>query len=242
VTSAVWTVQWRLALTRKRVFLLNVAVPLTLVLLVATGAVPLRAAAGAYVVLFAAFGVFGSALPLRWEGQRGMSARVVRGGIGPASYLVQRAAAGAVLDTLQLTPSLLLATIAAGATPAAVLGALLALAGTVWVCGLVGIVIAAASRSMTETALFAAVAVPLMAHMSGVFRTPAPGSLSSLLESASPLTALHETLLEMTAPGPAGGGMALLVWAIALPALVWLFGAQLHGALGRVTRGGLEGA
>jgi hypothetical protein len=46
----------------------------------------------------------------------------------------------------------------------------------------------------------------------------------------------------MTVRGPSAGGVALLIWAIALPALVWTFGAHLHGALGRVTRGGLEGA
>jgi hypothetical protein len=242
MTSAVWGLQWRLALTRKRVLILNVVVPLTLVWLIATGAVPPRAAAGVYAVLFCAFAVFGSALPLRWEGQRGMSTRIVRGGVGPSSYLLQRAAAGAALDTLQLTPSLLLATTAAGATAGGTFLALIALAGTVWVCGLLGIVIAAASRSITETALFAAVAVPLLAHVSGVFRTPAPGTPSALLENVSPLRALHEVLLEMTVRGPAAGGIALLVWAVLLPALVWFLGAQLHGALDRVTRGGLEGA
>ena len=242
MTAAVWSHEWKLALTRKRVFILNVAVPFTLVLLIATGAVPPRAAAGVYVLLFTAFALFGSALTLRWEGQRGMSARVVRSGVGPSSYLLQRVGAGSALDTLQLTPSLLLATTAASATPGATLGALLALAGTVWVCGLLGIVIAAASRSITETALFSAVSVPLVAHMSGVFRRPVPGTVSALVESASPLRALHEALAETTVSVPAAGGIALSIWAALLPALVWVFGAKLHAALGRVTRGGLEGA
>jgi hypothetical protein len=135
-----------------------------------------------------------------------------------------------------------LATTAASATPGATLGALLALAGTVWVCSLLGIVIAAASRSITETALFSAVILPLIAHMSGVFRRPAPGTLSALVESASPLRALHEALAEMTVSVPASGGIALAIWAAFLPALVWALGAKLHAALGRVTRGGLEGA
>jgi hypothetical protein len=112
----------------------------------------------------------------------------------------------------------------------------------VWVCGLLGILIAAASRSITETALFSAVSVPLLGHMSGVFRMPVPGSALAALESASPLRELHEALLELTAGGPPAGAIALSIWAIALPALVWAFGAQLHGALARVTRGGLEGA
>ncbi|MGE0159594.1 MAG: hypothetical protein AB7T31_09275 [Gemmatimonadales bacterium] len=241
MTTAVWGLQWRLALTRKRVFILNVVVPLTLVLIVATGAVPNGAAAGVSVVLFAAFAVFGSALPLRWEGQRGISLRIVRGGVGPASYLLQRAAAGAVLDTLQLTPALWVMTTTAGATAGASLRALVVLAGTVWVCGLLGIVIAAASRSITETALFAAVTVPLIAHMSGVFHTPAAGTRSAFLESVSPLSALHESLLGAAARGPSGG-LALLLWVLLLPALVWLLAANLQNALGRVIRGGLEGA
>jgi hypothetical protein len=242
VSSAVWSLEWRLATTRKRVFILNVMVPLTLVLPVATGAVPPVAAAGVYVVMFAAFAVFGSALPLRVDGQRGMSARVVRAGVAPSSYLVQRAAAGAALDTLQLTPALLLAALTAGAGPAQVGSALLSLAGTVWVWGFVGVIIAATSRSITETALFAAVTVPLLAHMSGVFRTSAPNTTSALLEGISPLRALHEDLLEMIVGVPSAGEVSLLIWAILLPMLVWLLGSRLVSALDRQTRGGLEGA
>lgn len=242
MTPAVWSVQWRLALARKRVFILNFVVPLTVVLPVATGAVPPGAAAGVYVVLFAAFAMFGSAIPLRWDGQRGMSARVVRAGVGASNYLLQRAVAGALLDTLQLTPALLLAALAVGASPRDVLVVLPALAATVWVCGLVGIIVAATSRSVTETALFAAVTVPLLAHMSGVFRTSAQGSYQALLEDGSPFRALHEGLLDMTVGAPAGGGGALLAWAILLPMAVGLLGPRLHAGLARVSRGGLEGA
>jgi hypothetical protein len=242
MTPAVWSLQWSLALTRKRVFILNFVVPLTVVLPVATGAVPPGAAAGVYVVIFAAFAMFGAAIPLRWDGQRGMSARISRAGVGASNYLLQRTAAGALLDTLQLTPALLVAAIAVGASPSDVLVVVPALAATVWVCGLVGVIVAATSRSLTETALFAAVTVPLLAHMSGVFRSPAPGSYQELLESGSPFKALHEGLLDMTVGAPAAGGMALLAWAILLPVGVGLLGPRLHAGLGRVSRGGLEGA
>jgi hypothetical protein len=241
MTSAVWGLQWRLSVTRKRVFILNVVVPLTVVLPVATEAVPPGPAAGIYAVLFAAFAVFGSSLPLRWEGQRGMSARVVRSGVSPSSYLLQRIGAGALLDTLQLTPALLVAALAAGATVPQVGRALIALVATVWVCGLLGILIAAASRSITETALFSATAVPLIAHMSGVFHTP-DGSLSSSLESVSPFRALHEALLQMTVGAQSGGWIALLLWAVLLPVPVSLLGPRILTALSRATRGGLEGA
>jgi hypothetical protein len=171
-----------------------------------------------------------------------MSARIVRAGVSPSSYLLQRAAAGAVLDTLQLAPALLVAAVAVGAAAGDVLVAFAALAATVWVVGLIGIVIAAASRSLTETALFTAVAVPLLAHMSGVFRAPVPGSYQAFLESGSPFGALHEALLDMTVGAANGTGPGLIVWAIALPVAVGLLGPRLHAALGRVNRGGLEGA
>lgn len=242
MTPAVWGVQWRLALTRKRVFILNFVVPFTLVLALATGAVPPGAAAGVYVVLFTAFAVFGSAIPLRWEGQRGMTSRIVRAGVGPSSYLLQRAAAGAVLDTLQLTPALLVAAVAVRASAGELMAAFFALAATVWIAGLVGVIVAAASRSITETALFAAVTVPLLAHMSGVFRAPAPGSYQAVLESGSPFSALHRTLLDMTVGGGGGAGGAVVLWAVALPIAVGLLGPRLYAGLGRVNRGGLEGA
>lgn len=242
MTPAVWSIQWRLALQRKRVFILNFVVPLTLVLIVATGAVPPGAAAGVYVIIFTAFSMFGAAIPLRWEGQRGMTGRIVRAGVGPSSYLLQRAGAGATLDTLQLTPALLLAGLTVGADVDELVRAFVALAATVWIVGLVGIVVAAASRSITETALFAAVTVPLLAHMSGVFRAPAPGSYQAVLERGSPFGALHVALLDMTNGDPGGGGAAVMVWAIALPIAIVVFGPRLHAGLSRVNRGGLEGA
>ncbi|MBM4183355.1 MAG: hypothetical protein FJ207_03915 [Gemmatimonadetes bacterium] len=231
-----------MALTRKRVFILNFVVPFTLVLIVATGAVPPGAAAGVYLVIFTAFSMFGAAIPLRWDGQRGMAGRIVRAGVAPSSYLLQRAGAGAVLDTLQLTPALLLAGLAVGASGGTLATAVVALAVTVWIAGLVGIVIAAASRSLTETALFTAVTVPLLAQMSGVFREPAPGSYQAFFESGSPFSALHTALLEVTNGPAAGGGVGAVLWAVALPIAVALFGPRLHAALGRVNRGGLEGA
>lgn len=242
MTSAVWSVQWRLALTRKRVFILNFAVPLTLVLIVATGAVPPGAAAGVYVVIFTAFSMFGAAIPLKWEAQRGMGNRIVRAGVSPSSYLLQRAGAGAALDTLQLTPALVLAGLAVRSQPGQIVAAVAALAATVWIVGLVGIMIAAASRSMTETALFTAVTVPLLAHLSGVFRTHADGSFLALLRNGSPVSALHSALLEMTIGSGGGGGTAVVFWAVALPAVVAAFSPRLHVGMARVSRGGLEGA
>jgi hypothetical protein len=186
--------------------------------------------------------MFGSAIPLRWEGQRGMSTRIVRAGVGPSSYLLQRAAAGATLDSLQLAPALLVAAAAVSASPGDIAVAFVALAATVWIGGLVGIIVAAASRSITETALFTAVAVPLLAHWSGVFRAPAPGSYQAVLESGSPFHALHAALLDMTIGVGDGGGAAVVAWAVVLPVAVGVLGPRLHASLARVNRGGLEGA
>jgi hypothetical protein len=120
--------------------------------------------------------------------------------------------------------------------------ALVALAATVWIAGLVGVVIATTSRSIADTALFTAVAVPLLAHMSGVFNNPVPDTYQSFLESVSPLGALHGALLNMTLGAGGGAGPALAVWAVTLPIVVGMLGPRLYASLGRVNRGGLEGA
>lgn len=239
---AVWWVEWRLALTRLRPFAVGMVVPLGFVVPLATGAVSNAAAAAWYAVLFTAFAVLGSALSLRWEGERGMSRRIVRGGVPAWSYLLQRAGAGATIDLVQLTPALLFAAAATGGSAADAATAFLVLGAGLWIGGLVGVLVAGASRSLGEAALFGVLASLLLDHASGVFRTPAPGSSGAHLEGLSPFRAVHESLLEVTTGMPWGGGASLLAWAILLPGIVALLAPAVDTRLlrrGRMT--GLEG-
>ena len=239
--SAVWWLEWRLARADVRRFVLSALVPLLIAASIATGVAAPAPAAAVYLVIFLSFAVFGSALPLRWDGERGMAGRTVRGGVPAGSYLLSRAAAGATIDLVQLTPALVVAALVAGGSAGALFGAFTALALALWLGGLVGVLAAAISRSLAETGLVAALAVLVLAHSSGVFEDPAPGSALAVLEAISPFRVLHESLLELTVGASAVGFRTALVWALLLPALVGLMGERIVAVLGRISRGGLEG-
>lgn len=68
--------EWQLARRRVRLFVLNVAVPLILVVPVALSGAPRAHAAAVYTVLFTLFGTFGSAIPLVRDGESGIFTRV----------------------------------------------------------------------------------------------------------------------------------------------------------------------
>ena len=239
--TAVWSLEWRLALTDPRRFVLSTLVPLLLALSVATGVAGPAPAAAVYLVLFVAFAVFGSALPLRWDGERGIVGRVVRGGVPAGRYLVGRAGACAAIDLVQLAPALLVAVLGAGGTAIGFAIALAALAATTWVAGLVGVIVAGVSRSLAETGLVAALAILLLLHMSGVLESPLPGSMLASLEAVSPFRLLHEALMDATGGVASTAAASALVWALLMPALVALMGGRLSRALGKVSSGGLEG-
>lgn len=238
---SVWAVEWRLALTDRRRFVLSALVPFLIAASVATGVAEAEPAAAVYLVIFLAFAVLGSAIPLRWDGERGMVRRVVRAGVPAGRYLLGRAGAGAAIDAVQLTPALVVVGVVAGGSPGALGIAFVTLALSVWIAGLVGVVVAAASRSLAETGLVAALAVLLFAHVSGAFQEPAAGSPMAALVSASPFHALHTAILDLTV-GSAGGGLgATVAWAVLLAGGVALVGERLSKCLGSVGRGGLEG-
>ena len=133
---------------------------------------------------------------------------------------------------LQLGPALAVAALGAGAGPRAFFVALVALAATVWVANLVGVLVAAATRSLAEAALFSAVSTLLLLHASGVFRTPLPGSFGAVFESVAPFRALHEALLAMSMMTPVGGGTALGIWCFVMAVATGILAGRLSGSLG----------
>lgn len=234
-----WVVEWRRALSRRRLLVLNLGIPLLLVAPVALSGAPAAHAAAVYAVLFVLFGTFGAAVPLVRDGRSGLVTRLVLTGVPPGRLLVQRAGAAAVLDLLELLPCvLLIALTGRGIGSAAVL--LLTLGGTLLVANLLGFWVAALARSVAETALFSAVSALLLLHASGVFRTPTPDSVGALLEAGAPFTALHEILLRIEGgPTPFAwtGYPALALWASATLLLTWVLAPTLLGAFRRA-RGG----
>jgi ABC-type multidrug transport system permease subunit len=101
--------------------------------------------------------------------------------------------------------------IAARAGMGDVLFAFAALVLTLVLANAIGQWVAAFAGSIAEAALFAAVVALVSLHVSGLFRTPAPGSLWTWIETFSPFSALHDALAAMThiATAPAGARHAL---------------------------------
>lgn len=235
MSTLVWETEWRIAVARRRLFALNVVVPLLLVAPIALSKAPTPHAAAVYAVLFVIHGTFGSAIPLLRAAESGMLARVLRGGVPPGTYLLQRCAAASLLDWIQLLPSALVSCGGLGVPLSAVPWALAALLLALWIANALGACVGALARSMAEAALFAAVTALLLLHASGVFRSGAPGTPAARVEAAAPFRALHETLL---GGGPSAGFGAALAWgaAGAVTLLVlgpvagrWLTGTALRG-------------
>lgn len=220
MSALVWGLEWRIVLSRKRELALFILAPLSIVLILGTGAVsPLTAAAG-YAVLFTSCGALRTLLPLLKDAERGMAAKVLRGGVAAGPYLLGRAAAGASVSLVLLLPSVVAAAVFLRGSSAEALLAVAALAITLWTASLVSVLAAAVGRSRNEALGLSGVALLLLLHMSGVFRVPPTGTLGAALEEASPFRALHESFVAMVSGGSPHGGIAELAWGIGLAALL----------------------
>jgi hypothetical protein len=228
----VWETEWKTALAQKRELVLCVLTPLALALLIGSGAVPVDVAPASYAALFAGCALLRVALRTLRDGERGLVLRVIRGGVSPAAYVTQRAAAGAAISLAQLVPALLLAVLLARASTAHAAMALGAVAATVWTASLLGVVVAAWSRSRVEAVAFCAVGILLLLHMSGAFITPEPGGFGASLEQGSPFRALHESFTAMVSGGEARGVISAISWAVTLPVALAAWAPRLTDSLG----------
>ncbi|MFQ5888842.1 MAG: ABC transporter permease [Gemmatimonadota bacterium] len=199
----VWALEWRIALTRRRLFAWNVIVPVALLLPVAASpaAAPHRAAVFSVFIVF--FATFGSCIPLVREGASGWVEKVRLTGYGERAWLAERTIAAAALDALQLLPLLLILLAVSGASWAPGLGAAAGLLLALLFGNLLGSVIAALVRSLAEGALACAAASLFALHLSGVFRAAGPGTWAETVEHLSPFGPLHDGLLAVSAGSPA---------------------------------------
>ena len=217
-----WRTEWLTALRRRRLFLFNILIPLTLVATIALSAAPAAHAVAVFTVLFALFGTFGSSIPLIRDGESGLLRRYVLTGAHPGVLLLQRVFATAALDLIQLAPSVLVIAAARGSSasqlaivvPSMILGLLAANA--------LGALSAAVAKSVAEGALFSAVAALLLLHWAGTFRAPLPGTWQATLEVWNPFRPLHESLLAAAGAGGPDLAPALFTAPIATTLLVLL--------------------
>lgn len=219
MTGAIWRLEWRTALRRRRLFLLNCGIPLLLVAPLVLGGAPVFHAAAALAVLFVLFATFGSAIPLLREGQSGLLRRILLAGAPESRILLERVLASTLLDFVQLVPSLALVLWGWGAPAQVWIVSPPILLLTLGVANLVGIWVAALARSLAEGALFAAVVSLFLLHGSGVFRTAPSGGTGAFFETILPFGSLHQLLLAAGGGAPSGrmdslwapGGAALIL-------------------------------
>lgn len=215
MTGAGWRLEWAVARARRRLLAWNVAVPLLLLGPVALSGAPAVHRAVVYAVFVVFFGTFGGCIPLVRQGESGWLEKIVLTGYPERSWILERVAAHASLDVVELAPVLVLILVAEGSGfPEAVLvtaSVALALA----VANLVGMLVAAAVRSMAEGALVSAAVSLAGLHLAGAFRAPGPGSLWAAAEEISPWRPLVEALrgLSVAAGQGAGAGQrAAIPW------------------------------
>ncbi len=212
MTRLTFGLEWRLAIARPRLFVLNATIPLLLVIPIALSGAPTPHASAVYAVMFVLFGTFGSAIPLVRDSERGMVTRIGRTNIGAVPYLLGRTLAGTTIDAVQLAPALGIVLAISQGEPEAKALAVPVLLAVLAVTNLLGVWVAALARSLAEAALFSAVSGLMLLHASGAFRTPVSGSVGASLEAASPYRALHEILLSVGGAPVWQGGYQLLVW------------------------------
>lgn len=198
MTAAVWSLEWRQSLRRARVLGFSVGVPLILVLGVGLGGAPAPHAALVYTVLFTFFGTFGAAVPWARDAERGFLERVRLTGTNPASIVAQRLLSGALIDLIELTPSLVSIALVHRASTAEFASLMLWAGIGLIASNALGILVAAAASSLAETALLASVTALLLLHAGGVFRTPEPGSFASSIEPTVPFHYMHEAIERAT--------------------------------------------
>lgn len=203
-----WGLRWRVAASRRRLFIWNILVPVLLLLPVAfsRAAAPHRAAiVSVFVVLF---GTFGSCIPLVRDRARGWNQKVWLTGYRSRPWLTERIAAATTLDLAELTPALLLLFLGAGLGSATgaegFVSALPAVALALLAANLLGALVAAFVASIAEATLVCGATALYALHFSGVFRSADPDSWVWYVERAAPFRPLVTMLREALSGGTAG--------------------------------------
>lgn len=225
---AVWRLEWSLHRARPRRLLWSVGIPLLLLAPVAASDAAAAHRSAIYVVFPVFFGVFGGAIPLIRGGERGWIERIALTGYGVRRWVLERAAAHAVQDLVQLAPALACVLWLEGTHEAVLLagtaaGAFVALAAA----NLLGALVAGVVRSVAEGALVSATVGIVAVHLTGAFR-PGAGAWATVADASpfQPLLLAARRVASSAEPGAvataAGSGPEAAVWLSAAGALTGL--------------------
>ncbi len=215
-----WSLTWRTAARRRRLFAWNVLVPLLLLTPVAASeaAAPHRVAV--FGVFYVFFATFGAAIPTIRDAQDGWLDTIFRAGHAPRRWHAERVLAEASLDFVQLLPTTIVAlALAGGVSPARAIDLAVALAAALVFANALGPAIAAAVGSLAEAALASAAVSLLLLHYAGFFRAPPPGwtRVAWALDPYAPLHAARSAALGARPPDGWGWGLwSALAGALAL--------------------------
>lgn len=200
--AVAWRLTWTLAFRRRRLFVWNLLVPALLLVPVVTSAAAAAHRAVVVAVFVTFFGAYGSCIPLIRDGMTGWAEKVWLTGYGGRRWLIERTLASCAIDWVQLLPANLLLAMLIGTSASETLALLIATALALLFANLLGVVVATLVRALGEAALGCAVVSLFALHLSGVFRTPVPGSRWAAAELGSPLRPLHEAWVASLSDGP----------------------------------------
>lgn len=199
----VWSMEWRSALARRRLFMWNIAVPGLLLAPVALSAEAAPHRTAVFGVFFVFFATFGAAIPTAHDARRGWLDTVFQTGYPRARWLAETVAAGAALDFLQLLPvTLVLVWASGGASIDAIVALWTAMLFALGFANFLGPFLAAVVGSLAETALVSAAVSLLLLHFGGFFRTPTAG-WSQAVATWVPYRPLREALSAVQGAPPA---------------------------------------
>lgn len=232
MSAAVFRLEWRIALVRRRLLTWNLLVPLLILTPIALSPAAAPHRAVVYVVFFVFFGVFGSAIPLIRDGLSGHTEKLLLTGYGSSRWLLERIAAGATIDLAQLVPSAALIAVAGRATPTAAVTLLTALAVALTFANLLGVLVAATVRSLAEGALGCSVAALLTLHLAGAFRPARAGSWAGFAQAVSPFRPLVEAA-QSVAAGGAEPAPTVWSWPLAVTLVALIIAAAAAPRVGR---------
>lgn len=214
--------QRRRALVIKLTFPLLVAAPLLL-----SGA-PATYAALALTMLVTIVGALGAGAVLSRERQNGLTLRYRTLPVTPGHLLIERLAANAGIDLLQLVPVLVLVAVTHPSAAAWWPALLVSVAAVLLIGNLLGAVASTLSDSPGEVMLYVVIPLLPLLFLSGAF-TPPTQPVLLVASRLLPFSYLHESLL-----GAIGGQANLPPWETFLGGFGFLVGAVgLTGRLGR---------
>ena len=229
LASTIWQRELLEFYQRRRALLIKILFPLLVAIPVLFSGAPAFYQAMALTMLITIIGALGAGAVLTRERLVGLTVRYRTIPVTPGRLLLERLAANAGIDLIQLSPVLLLIPLRHPGRIAWWPALLLATMAVLLVGNLLGAVASVLSDSPGEVMLYVMIPLLPLLYLAGVF-TPLREPALLVISRFLPFSYLHDAVL-----GALGGGPGPLPWETLLGALGFLIGVVgLTGRLGRL--------